>query len=1090
MDGTVLFGMGGSVEQMMDVVLNDNLERVYCYERVSGEGGGGGENELVRRNRRRLSVQSAKFTVVVTGGEVVYSSDPRPIESELRESILAQIGANEGRVLAAKVRALASSDLILAPLFGDLDTVLIAEEQPAFISEPLIAEELQYENVQAVTGCPRNDDVPTNECLAKEQTSGMAVHCCSGTLGSDLICQRKGCRVVDNYADAEAFCVSRGLRLCSANEVNSNACCDKGCGFNFRLTWTSSVCDVLDDPTLASIEKETTSPTPPPTTSPPTREPSAQPTFSPSSTPTSSLTRKPSLSPTSSPTRKPSAPPSNSPVTMPITSTPTNAPSNSPIVTVITATPTIPPTAAGSSLFPNASAQDENSCPDGQCRDVSGECRGEVACVMDPCDANPCNEGEVCTPNYCGGCDRICSALAVNPSPSSPLLASPETPRPTYMFGFPTSPPILSDAPTATPTMSPMWPTYSPTVDPDPIINAVQSGPGSDGDDDGNLDTNNTMIIVFASAGSLVIALAIGLGYFAMRKQKNHRQFENKDPSTLEETFNQSDCEEDIENYNYDENAECYPAYHVDVEYVDSNDKKSHRFGIGSAFGSSSGGKGVKKRGDKSGNKKPVLKKDQPLSCQDGNGMNAAPMDNIVDDLALDFLAGTGSSKKSKDKSVRDFRPKLLSAVTAFKPFQGEETEDDATGVFSKSAGPNTTPDFRPKLMESSVESLQGEDIDVSLDESTHTADRVKRAVYASNQDKGQENDEVNASSSRHLDTDSHLILSDIYEAAKKSRWERQGKSQTSAFQKRSASAHKVNDKLAKDLRDHRAKMNSFLDEDDEFSAGRGATTSSKIFNPRSLPQRERIPRIVEDDDSDVLKDFSFANDDESKGPHQSKKKFAVPPRFAKRNKNNTKRRRKNAEPDRRFFSFDGDDDEIDDYEDRSRIPNLVMADEKSGFASAVSSIGQLDYRGRERADRRVRFDRRTKKREPSVDTIDTNDAGAKLVACQSTLHKTKNIVTETLERSLHCKARVVSPTSGGHDVDDGDDQVARPWEGKWGRHKGKDLPVVEDSGYQSSNYDPDSDWDVDDNDMTVDYSADGSFMPSPLKGVGFDLRR
>ena len=710
---------------------------------------------------------------------------------------------------------------------------------------------------------------------------------------------------------------------------------------------------------------------------------------------------------------------------------------------------------------------------------------------MDSCDAIPCNEGEVCTPNYCGGCDRICSEVAVNPSPSSPTVASPETPRPTYMFGFPTPPPILSDVPTATPSTSPMWPTYSPTVDPDPPlptagINGVQSGPGGDGDD-GNLDTNNTMILIFASAGSLVIALAIGLGYFTMRKHSNHRRFEDKDPSSLETTFNQSDFgEEDIENYNYDENVEVYPASRVDVKYNDSSEKKSYRFGI------VSGGKGVNKKGDKGGKKNSVLKKGKPLSCQDGNGMNAAPIDEIVDVLALDFLAGTGNSKKSKDKSVRDFRPKLLSAVTPFKPFQGEETEDDATGEISKGIGHdgNNAPDFRPKLMDTPFEALQGEEIDVCLDELSHSADpnEVKGAVQASNKDAGQKNEEVTTSYSPHADSDGHLILSDIYEAAKKSRSEREGKSQISP------PSHTLNDRLAKDLRVHRAKMNSFLDEDTEPKAGQGATTSSKIFNPRSLPQRERIPRIVEDDDSDVLKDFSFAHplsDDEAKGPHHTKKKFAVPPRFAKRNKNTKKSRHSDAESDRRFFTFDGVNDESDNNEDRSRIPNLVMADDKSGFASAVSSIGQLDWRGRERTDRRVRFDRRTKQREPSVDTIGTDDAGEKLVACNGTLHKTKNILTETLERSLHCKARVVSPTSDVHGDDDDDDLVARPWEVKWNcGDKGKDPSVVEDSGYQSSNYDPDSDWEVDDNDLTVDYSAEGSFVPSPLKGVGFDLKR
>jgi len=201
--------------------------------------------------------------------------------------------------------------------------------------------------------------------------------------------------------------------------------------------------------------------------------------------------------------------------------------------------------------------------------------------------------------------------------------------------------------------------------------------------------------------------------------------------------------------------------------------------------------------------------------------------------------------------------------------------------------------------------------------------------------------------------------------------------------------------------------------------------------------------------------------------------------------------------PDRRFFTFDGDE-ESNVNEVKSHIPNLIMADDKSGFASAVSSIGQVDWRGRERNDRRARVDRRKKQREPSVDTIETDEAGAKLVACQSALQKTKNILSETLERSRHCKASVVSPTSDiNTDDDEGDDkynfgnQVSRPWKAKWDSgKKGKGPPVVEDVGYQSSNFDPDSDWEFDDNDVTVDYSAEGTFTPSPLKGVGFDLRR
>ena len=827
--------------------------------------------------------------------------------------------------------------------------------------------------------------------------------------------------------------------------------------------------------------------------------------------------------------------------------------------------------ASATSLSP--SAQDTNPCPDGECLDLSGECKGVVQCFAEPCDVNPCEDGEVCTPNYCGGCDRVCSALATSPSPTT---ASPETPNPTFMFGFgfPTPHPMLSEAPSVSPSKSPVPTIHIPAqltfvakgpdkappgtyplgecqgncyndnecegslvcmrriggeavpgcsgtdtsrgsycfVDPNPTptSNAVQLGSDSDGgNDDGNLGTNNALIIAFASAGSLVIALAIGLGFFAMRKHRTHRLFEDKDPAALETTFNQSDfgVEEDIEDYYYDENAEFYKASNVEDRYNDSDQKKSSRFGLGSTFGSSSRGKGGNKNGDKSGNKNSVLKKDQPLSCQDGNGMNAAPIDDIVDDMALDFLAGTGNSKDSKEtkeKSIKDFRPKLMSAVAPFKAFQGEDTEEDSDEASKSVDRERTAQDLRPSLMDTfSMEENSEQSSVKSAGPNGFTAPELPVV--------GQKKEQVSAPHSPHRpDTDSHMILSDIYKASKKSRWEREEKSQVSA------PTQTLNDKLAKDLRVHRAKMNSFLDEDaPDTESGRGATKSSKVFNPFSLPQRERNPRNMKDVDSAVLHDSSlFSHSVESKEPrHQfsnyqtsttaQKKKFAAPTaRFAPQRSRISRKSRQNdseTSPDRRFFTFDGDD-EGENEGGMSHIPNLIMADDKSGFASAVSSIGQVDWRGRERNDsRRVRFDSRRKEqqREPSVDTIETDDAGAKLVACRSTLSKTKNILAETLERSLHCKARVVSPTSDINDDDDDDDdygnQVSRPWKAKFDvGNKGAKGPsaVVGEEGYQSSNYDSDSDWDVDDNDLTVDYSAEGTFMPSPLKGVGFDLRR
>ncbi|KAK1740208.1 hypothetical protein QTG54_009158 [Skeletonema marinoi] len=173
--------------------------------------------------------------------------------------------------------------------------------------------------------------------------------------------------------------------------------------------------------------------------------------------------------------------------------------------------------------------------------------------------------------------------------------------------------------------------------------------------------------------------------------------------------------------------------------------------------------------------------------------------------------------------------------------------------------------------METSFETLRGEDIEESSGQSSKLADPngVRAAELASNRDAGRKKEEELADSPHRHDPDGHLILSDIYKAAKKSRWEREEKSQISAPSRQvSAPTQTLNDKVAKDLRVHRAKMNSFLDEDTEPELGRGATSSSKIFNPLSLPQRQRIPRILEDDDSDVLKDFSFAHsvqDDDSR---------------------------------------------------------------------------------------------------------------------------------------------------------------------------------------------------------------------------------
>jgi hypothetical protein len=1110
---------------MMTDVLNDNLERVYCYEKKDGvavEGSGGSveeeiilevgrgnlgseevidnmeiavDDEPIRQRLRLLeeggggSVQAAKINVLVAGGQMVYNTNSDtsttttiPTQSELRNNILTMIKSDESATLASKVRSMSLNDSTLSTLLGDLDTVLIPTDQPSFIEqEPLVTTATAVpQSYQTITSCSSSVNVVQKECTpAQQSTTKVSVNCCSGSLTTnDLQCKRPNCKLMDNYIDAAAHCESNGMRLCTVVEVESKECCNQGCGFNDRLTWTSDVCG--DGDASSSIGVVTESPT-----SSPTKKPSAPPTSSPSSSPTKQPSAPPTSSPSSSPTKKPSDSPTSSP-----TSSPSREPSPSP-TNAATTTST-------SSPSPSSQDQDINSCPEGQCLDPDGGCQNKVECFIDPCDVNDCGDGEVCEANYCGGCNAICSSASASTTffPTTPT-PSPETPRPTYSFGMPTLPPMV-------PTSSPLPTTevYAAPVESvdkyicnkdDPLpaticaegslaggkcssVGAADScGKGEkvcwwascQGDtpvnmnsaivslnsenDGGDFKGSNTMIIGFASSFSLIIAFAIGLVLFAARKRC--RDDDDDKDELLETTFNTnigstdfgaSDGEEDIEVYdNYEgSDGEFYPASKVDMKYTDP-DKKSSRFGFGSAFGSS--GNATSYGGKGGANKNSTVKSDQPLSRQDG-------IDDVVDDLALDFLLSTTGNSKKKPKEqklnivkefrARDFRPKL----DHFRSFHGEDTEENSNvalgGGEPKQEEGKLAQDFRPTLMMNDTFSdtfgFAGD-----IEEGSADVDRNHK-VDAPREDesRGRANSSDDQQQ-RRPDPDGHLILSDIKNAAERSRRGRYQKSNQ---------AQKVDDRLVNDITAHRAKMNSFLDD-----------------TPESVPEQKMTSAVA-------------------------KKAFVPPSRGSRRSGRLTKggQNDSDASPDRRFFTFDGDDDS-GESEDKSHIPNLIVADDKSEMVSMVSSIGQVDWRGRERTDRRVRFD--SEPMEDHVVEVEDSDSEAK-IGCRTTLQKTKNILSQTLERSLQCKARVVSPTSDNNDDED-DNRVSRPWAAKWDAAKwdpfgslGKAPQAVEDPGYQSSNYDPDSDWEPDDNDMTVDYSAEGSFMPSPLKGVGFDFSR
>lgn len=86
-------------------------------------------------------------------------------------------------------------------------------------------------------------------CLASEHSSNVAVHCCSGSLEDDnLECSRDGCVKRRTFVEAKAYCEEQDMRLCSFAEIESGACCDKGCGWNWaKISWTSNSCGCEPD---------------------------------------------------------------------------------------------------------------------------------------------------------------------------------------------------------------------------------------------------------------------------------------------------------------------------------------------------------------------------------------------------------------------------------------------------------------------------------------------------------------------------------------------------------------------------------------------------------------------------------------------------------------------------------------------------------------------------------------------------------------------------------------------------------------------------------------------------------------------------
>ena len=155
---------------------------------------------------------------------------------------------------------------------------------------------------RAADGCSnKGSEVQVDICLASEHSSNVAVHCCAGSMDeSNLKCSRDKCVTRSSFAAAKNYCENRGMRLCSVAELESGACCDKGCGWNWQISWTSDRCETSNlsssssnqpRPSLRKSSQPTTNPTPSPSNQP-TPLPNTQPSFLSSSQPSMSKNSK------------------------------------------------------------------------------------------------------------------------------------------------------------------------------------------------------------------------------------------------------------------------------------------------------------------------------------------------------------------------------------------------------------------------------------------------------------------------------------------------------------------------------------------------------------------------------------------------------------------------------------------------------------------------------------------------------------------------------------------------------------------------------------------------------------------------------
>lgn len=105
--------------------------------------------------------------------------------------------------------------------------------------------------MKSMVGCPRKNRNHMHEaCVQVSQR--MAVRCCGEEPEAAAVMRE--CFTEKTFSEAQKLCQGHGLRVCSAEELASNAQCGSSCDFDFVSVWTSTPCrepevyDCLDQP--------------------------------------------------------------------------------------------------------------------------------------------------------------------------------------------------------------------------------------------------------------------------------------------------------------------------------------------------------------------------------------------------------------------------------------------------------------------------------------------------------------------------------------------------------------------------------------------------------------------------------------------------------------------------------------------------------------------------------------------------------------------------------------------------------------------------------------------------------------------------